>query len=484
MARARCRCSRTCRAPRCSSLASSRNVSAIHFARSGSPGIRTSGAISPGWAPMWVLTTGLATAPGASPRGRDASRTSDLVSATRTTGRGCGAPTRPGSTSAGRTPRPGCWWSPARGSARSTAGAVGRARRDAPDGPRVLLGERRRGDLVRADRRPRGGTGGARGWARAARSCRRRRAPTDAEAPLVFHAIGLAEWHFATRFCPRCGGRAGVAAGRPRAGLHGLRPAQFPRTDPAVIMAITHGEPGADDELPARPAASWPEGRYSTLAGFREPGETLEDAVRREVQEEVGVRVGEVTYFGNQPWPLPASLMLGFVGRARDHARSTSTARRSRTPAGSPASRCGRRPRPGRCAARRRLDLPVLVEHWYGGPLEPVPAGGGGRGGGDGLRPMSSAADTQRSGRRNGTGQPQASEASFCLDLGHRGVRLGGAVGVDEGRHRLVAAVGLLHDRARRRGAARCRRSRTRCPRGRAGSSAGGSSRTRGWCTS
>ena len=71
--------------------------------------------------------------------------------------------------------------------------------------------------------------------------------------------------------------------------------AQFPRTDPAVIMAITYGEPGSDDEeLLLGRQSSWPEGRYSTLAGFLEPGETLEDAVRREVREEVGVRVGEV----------------------------------------------------------------------------------------------------------------------------------------------------------------------------------------------
>jgi len=137
------------------------------------------------------------------------------------------------------------------------------------------------------------------------------------EVPWLFHAIGLAEWHWATRFCPRCGGdlestHAGhqlqcTVCGKP----------QFPRSDPAVIMAVTTGEPGSDDEriLLGR-HASWPEGRFSTLAGFCEPGETLEDAVRREVLEETGVLVGEVSYFGNQPWPLPASLMLGFTARA------------------------------------------------------------------------------------------------------------------------------------------------------------------------
>lgn len=135
------------------------------------------------------------------------------------------------------------------------------------------------------------------------------------QAPLLMHAIGLAEWHHATRFCPRCGGTlASRAAG------HELRctqcdRAQFPRTDPAVIMAITHGE-GDDEALLLGRNRAWPAGRWSTLAGFCEPGETLEDAVRREVDEEVGVRVGEVRYFGSQPWPLPASLMLGFTGRA------------------------------------------------------------------------------------------------------------------------------------------------------------------------
>jgi NAD+ diphosphatase len=139
---------------------------------------------------------------------------------------------------------------------------------------------------------------------------------TEQDAPLVLHAVGLAEWMRATRFCARCGLPLDpVKEGHELVCGHGHT--TFPRTDPAVIMLITHGEPGAEDErclLGRQPA--WPDGRYSTLAGFCEPGESLEGAVRREVFEETGVTVGEVSYFGNQPWPLPASLMLGFTGRA------------------------------------------------------------------------------------------------------------------------------------------------------------------------
>ncbi len=139
----------------------------------------------------------------------------------------------------------------------------------------------------------------------------------DGDGPLVLHAIGLAEWHWATKFCPRCGGELSPAqAGHVlRCGSCGKE--QFPRTDPAVIMIVADGEPGSADErcLLGR-GSSWPEGRFSTLAGFVEPGETMEDAVRREVFEETGVHVGDVDYFASQPWPLPASLMIGFVGRA------------------------------------------------------------------------------------------------------------------------------------------------------------------------
>lgn len=137
------------------------------------------------------------------------------------------------------------------------------------------------------------------------------------QAPWLFHAVGLAEWRRSTRFCPRC-----ATPLEPRAAGHelscpGCGRSQFPRTDPAVIMAVTHGEPGSPGErvlLGRQP--SWPSTQWSTLAGFCEPGERLEDAVRRETYEETGIEVGEVSYFGSQPWPLPASLMLGFTGRA------------------------------------------------------------------------------------------------------------------------------------------------------------------------
>ena len=131
------------------------------------------------------------------------------------------------------------------------------------------------------------------------------------DAGLVVHAVALAEWHRTHRFCPRCGAALGVGAGGHVLECTGCGRDHFPRTDPAVIMLVTDGERA----LLGR-QASWPPGRYSTLAGFVEPGESLEDAVRREVMEEVGVEIGEVSYVGNQPWPFPASLMVGFFAHA------------------------------------------------------------------------------------------------------------------------------------------------------------------------
>ena len=191
-----------------------------------------------------------------------------------------------------------------------------------------------------------------------------------ADAPLVFHAMGVAEWHQATRHCPRCGGALVSRSAGHELECTQCHRLQFPRTDPAVIMVVTSGEPGSESErcLLGR-QASWPPGRYSTLAGFVEPGESLEDAVRREVLEEVGVRVGAVDYFGNQPWPFPQSLMLGFVARAETTAVDVDGAEiedarwftRTEMRAGAEE---GSLVLPGGVSISRSL-----VEHWYGGTL-------------------------------------------------------------------------------------------------------------------
>ena len=129
---------------------------------------------------------------------------------------------------------------------------------------------------------------------------------------LLVHALGLANWHRTHQFCARCGraSQAEEAGHRRRCPACGAQ--HFPRTDPAVIMLITDG----DDRALLGHSPQWVPGRFSTLAGFVEPGESLEDAVRREVAEETGVRVGPATYAGSQPWPFPSSLMLGFSGVA------------------------------------------------------------------------------------------------------------------------------------------------------------------------
>jgi NAD+ diphosphatase len=138
-----------------------------------------------------------------------------------------------------------------------------------------------------------------------------------AEAGLFAYAKGLAHWQRETRFCSGCGAPLRrVAAGHRMQCTHGsCGRLHFPRTDAAIIAIVEHE--GAC--LLGRQAA-WPKGRWSTLAGFVEPGESLEDAVRREIAEEAGVRVGEVRYHSSQPWPLPASLMVGFTATALDRA--------------------------------------------------------------------------------------------------------------------------------------------------------------------
>jgi len=135
----------------------------------------------------------------------------------------------------------------------------------------------------------------------------------DREAGIAVHSVGLANWHATHPRCARCGAPTEIVdAGHVRR-CPECKAQHFPRSDPAIIVLVTDDE---DRALLGR-GATWPPGRYSTLAGFVEPGESLEAAVRREVFEETGVVVGQgIRYAGSQPWPFPSSLMLGFYARA------------------------------------------------------------------------------------------------------------------------------------------------------------------------
>jgi NAD+ diphosphatase len=130
----------------------------------------------------------------------------------------------------------------------------------------------------------------------------------DRDAGLLVHAVGLRNWHATHQRCSRCGAPTRAVQGGSVRVCDEDGSQHFPRTDPAVIVLVTDG---ADRCVLGRQAV-WPAGRYSTLAGFVEPGESAEQAVLREVAEETGIVVDDVRYRASQPWPFPSSLMLGY----------------------------------------------------------------------------------------------------------------------------------------------------------------------------
>jgi NAD+ diphosphatase len=136
--------------------------------------------------------------------------------------------------------------------------------------------------------------------------------PAD-EANLVAHARALVLWHRTQKYCGRCGSvTRAESGGNSRICVQAeCATVLFPRVDPAIIVLVRN----LDRCLLGR-QASWPEDRYSTIAGFVEPGESLEDAVRREVREETNILVENIQYHSSQPWPFPSSLMLGFTAEA------------------------------------------------------------------------------------------------------------------------------------------------------------------------
>lgn len=130
----------------------------------------------------------------------------------------------------------------------------------------------------------------------------------EPEMELSLHAIALSNWHRVHPMCPRCGGPTKVDLGGAARLCEADGSQHHPRTDSAVIALIKD----RNDRILLGHQPVWPEGRYSTFAGFLEPGETFEQCVSREVFEESGVTVSEITYLGSQPWPFPASIMIAF----------------------------------------------------------------------------------------------------------------------------------------------------------------------------
>lgn len=134
--------------------------------------------------------------------------------------------------------------------------------------------------------------------------------PAD-EAEIVAYARGLLYWHRRARFCGACGGATKAKDGGHMRECEGCDLKHFPRTDPAVMALVHRGDRCVLTRQPG-----WPKGFYAAVAGFVEPGESTEDATLREVKEELGLDVTNLVYFRSQPWPFPASLMIGFFAEA------------------------------------------------------------------------------------------------------------------------------------------------------------------------
>ncbi|PWG16815.1 NAD(+) diphosphatase [Salibaculum griseiflavum] len=197
------------------------------------------------------------------------------------------------------------------------------------------------------------------------KACMTRLSPRDAE--LAATGRSLFAWHLSHRFCACCGRESCMV----QAGWQRLCPdcgaPHFPRTDPVVIMLVTRG----NRTLLGR-GVGWPEGMFSCLAGFMEPGETVEAAVRREVLEETGVRVGRVDYLASQPWAFPSSLMIGCRAEAHSDAITLDPAELQEaqwvTREELAAAFAG--DRPGLLPARRGAIAQFLLSNWLADRLD------------------------------------------------------------------------------------------------------------------
>jgi NAD+ diphosphatase len=190
------------------------------------------------------------------------------------------------------------------------------------------------------------------------------------QATLFAEALAMANWHASTRFSPLSGAPTVSSKGGWVLVDSATGAELFPRTDMAIIVGVTD----ADDRLLLGSNAQWEANRFSLLAGFVEPGESLEAAVRREVFEESGIHVTDPVYLGSQPWPFPASLMLGFLATVDTELASTLT------PDGVEIMQLRWFSRAELHAALDEIRLPsrssiarAIIEEWYGGPVEVAP---------------------------------------------------------------------------------------------------------------
>jgi NAD+ diphosphatase len=193
---------------------------------------------------------------------------------------------------------------------------------------------------------------------------------SDRDAGLFTEALSILNWHSSHLFSPRTGERtvvekAGWVRRDPASGLD-----VFPRTDPAVIVGVID----SNDRLLLGSNALWESNRYSLLAGFVEPGESLEAAVQREIFEESGVPVVDPVYLGSQPWPFPASLMLGFTASVAPDFTGQGT------PDGTEILDLRWFSREELAASLNDIRLPghssiarAIIEHWYGQPIDEQP---------------------------------------------------------------------------------------------------------------
>lgn len=193
----------------------------------------------------------------------------------------------------------------------------------------------------------------------------------EVDRSLAVHAVSLGGWHRRHPRCAVCGSLTMIAEGGATRRCPTCQAEHFPRTDPAVIMLVVD----TDDRCLLGHNSARPEGWYSTLAGFVEPGESPEEAVGREVMEEAGITVDEVAYLGSQPWPFPSSLMLGFVATASSTDIKVDGVEITH-------ARWFTRDELAREIEAGALLLPptisiagALVAHWYGGPLPDIRAG-------------------------------------------------------------------------------------------------------------